>query len=150
MKKTIITLILIASLCMGLAACKSNSDEKPQNSTAVSETAKDKGMDNNGNVTDGNGIIGDKDDDINKGTQPENPVSKVVDGAGSVVSGTESVVENAADKIGDAAENVVSGTESVAENIAEGVGNGVSNVVSGTESVINEATDNSDNSESAE
>lgn len=131
MKKYIISFIAVLALMSGLTACKMNNETSPESSgtasvvPSVSTTEKD----NNGEVTDNDGIIGDEDDRKNS-SEPENPVSMAGDAAGDVVSGAGDATEKAgnavddvANGIGDAAENA----GQAAEDIADGVGDAAKN-----------------------
>ncbi len=135
MKKTGIVLISIMAACLCLAACKTNTNEQPENSqqnsavtssspvSEVSEisdnnpdTASRQDEAENGTVTDENGIIGD-------GSNQENAVSEIVEDA---VSGTESIADNAAEGLQSAGEDLKNGAENAAEGIRDGISNAVS------------------------
>ena len=95
MKKLILTILAI-SISIFLASCKTNTNTLPDN-TKNSYISKQ----NNGEVTDTNGIIGDNDDLISK-----NKATKIGDTVNNAVNKTEDTVKNITDNIGDTVKNV--------------------------------------------
>ncbi len=136
MNKLFLTGIMLASLSLSLAACKNNSTDKPETSLPSAQSSV-VGRDNtdNGKVTDGNGIIGDKDDKTSNRTENSGGV------VSEIVSDAESITESAAEGIENGVSKAVSGAESVAEIIGDGIENGASKVESAVESITDTASD---------
>ncbi len=132
MKKLTIALISAFAVCLSLAACKSNTDDKPENSqqnspspssavienSVITEEDRDDSRQDeaeNGVITDDNGLIGDGDD-------KDNTLSDIVDDA---ASGAESIADNAREGLQSAGEDMRNGAENAAEGIRDGISDAV-------------------------
>lgn len=151
MKRLTIAMLSAITVCLFLAACKTNTDEKPESSQlsnppasssvvessvdsetvseAVSEASRQDEAEN-GVVTDDNGIIGD-------GDNSENVMSEITEDA---VSGAQSIADNAGEGLQSAGEDIKNAAENAADNVRDGISDAVSD---------NDENDNSqDSSES--
>ncbi len=156
MKRLTIAMLSAITVCLFLAACKTNTDEKPESSQlsnppasssvvessvmessvdsetvseAVSEASRQDEAEN-GVVTDDNGIIGD-------GDNSENAMSEITEDA---VSGAQSIADNAGEGLQSAGEDIKNAAENAADNVRDGISDAVSD---------NDENDNSqDSSES--
>lgn len=73
MKKLLIPALIIVLMSFTLVGCGNNKDNDKASTTATSSTEVSTGsssdMMEDGSVSDGNGIIGDAEDDVEKGTE---------------------------------------------------------------------------------
>ena len=131
MKRFIAAACLITLICGCMAACKTNTNDAAENSDTTVNSKTDENitrMPNNGEVTDGNGIIGDSDDrvyengnknnnnnnnnDNNNNNNGGNLISDTVSDVGDVVSNTVSDVGDVVSNTVSNAADIVSGTVS--------------------------------------
>ncbi len=138
MKRILISLFAAAAICTCFAACKSNTDDKPEASnnntqSTVSEGATDV-QKNNGSVTDKNGIIGD--DDTTDESSRESLASKAGDAVGDMGEDVGSAVEDIGDGVGSAVEDIGDGVGSAIGDIGDGAGNAADDIGEGAGSAI--------------
>ena len=120
MKRFIAAACLITLICGCMAACKTNTNDAAENSDTTVNSKTDENitrMPNNGEVTDGNGIIGDSDDRVYENGNKNNNnggnlISDTVSDVGDVVSNTVSDVGDVVSNTVSNAADIVSGTVS--------------------------------------
>ncbi len=128
MKKLIICSIAAFAILSSLAACKTNNNAVPEN-TGKSSASVVSVPENNGVVTDGNGIIGDNEDKTGSGNKSglvstiEDIADKEKSMVGSVAENIGNGVNSAIDSIGNAAGDVAEGAGNAVENIGDAAGN---------------------------
>lgn len=148
MKRTILTLGVLLSLCLCLTACKSNENTAPENTVSAPSASQLPNVQGNapvgvqpgnGQVTDGNGIIGDEDDLIydrsGDMTTPGEAVSNAADNAGDAIN-------NAADNIGETISNITSNAGNIVSNAASNVGDTISEITDNAGDTVDNAADN--------
>lgn len=136
MKKIILAFCIVMTLCFCLAACKTNENTTSENNT-VPDTQSNvvSGVQpGNGQVTDGNGIIGDTDDLV---YPRESSGENMIENAGDTV-------QNAADNVGNTASNITSNAGNIVSNITSNVGDSVSNIAHNAGDTVDHATDNNE------
>ena len=126
MKKLILTLGILSVMSLSMAACKTNTASVPQASELPGAQVSDdmKVLPRSGQVTDGNGIIGDTDDMIYSG----NAVNNAGDTAENAARNIGDTIDNAADNAGSAASNITSNAGDVVSNVTSNVGDTISNI----------------------
>ena len=140
MKRIAISLLAAAAICTCFAACKNNTNDKPEASnnntqSTVSEGATDV-QKNNGTVTDENGIIGD--DDTPAENSRESLASKAGDAVGDMGEDVGSAVEDIGDGVGSAVEDIGDGVGGAIGDVGGGVGNAADDIGEGTGSAIDD------------
>ncbi len=138
MKRIFISLFAAAAICTCFAACKSNTNDKPEASnnntqSTVSEGAVDINK-NNGAVTDRNGIIGD--DDTPAEDSRGSLASKAGDAVGDLGQDVGSAVEDIGDGVGSAVEDIGDGVGGAIGDIGDGVGNAADDIGEGAGSAV--------------
>ena len=118
MKNDFLIIFAAITIVTCFASCKTNTNSLPNNN-AYSNQASNARLPNNGEVTDGNGIIGDSDDLVyNKTDKIGNTVNNAVHNAGDIANNAAhnagDVVNNTADKIGDTVQNI---TDNVGDTV---------------------------------
>lgn len=159
MKKTIFAVLAVLSISACFAGCKTNTNDYTDNTTAtppaseLPNTANNRTVTrrpDNGEVTDGNGIIGDNDDlvidrngvaenDRNERLNNDNVVGDTVRNAGDSVN-------NAAHNAGDIVDNVTDNAGNIISNIADKTGDTVENVADNVGDTVQNAADNTTDS----
>ena len=150
MKKLILALGILSVMSLSMAACKTNESSVPDNTASVPQASELPGaqvsddmkvLPRSGQVTDGNGIIGDTDDMIYSG----NAVDNAGDTAENAARNIGDTIDNAADNAGSAASNITSNAGDVVSNITSNAGDVVSNVTSNVGDTISNIADNAGN-----
>ena len=117
MKNAFLIIFAAVGIVTCFASCKTNTNDLPNNNTYVNQASNAR-LPNNGEVTDGNGIIGDSDDLVYKTNKIGNTVNNAVHNAGDIVNNAAhnagDVVNNTADKIGDTVQNI---TDNVGDTV---------------------------------
>ena len=116
MKKLILAILTVVGIIPCMASCKTNTNAIP-NTANFQNSYSD--VQNYGEVTDKNGIIGDSDDFI-KRNKTDNKSNNAVKNAGDIVN-------NAAHNAGDVVNNVADKAGNTVENIADNVGDTIKN-----------------------
>lgn len=148
MKKAIFAVLAAFSIATCFAACKTNTNNLPDNTVTAPSTSQIPNVDNNeratrlpynGEVTDGNGIIGDSDDLIidRDGTTYNNRT----DNTNKVGDTINNAAKNAGDTINNAAHNI----GDVVDNIADKAGDTVQNAADNIGDTVEHATNNNNN-----
>ena len=138
MKRTVISILAAAAICTCFAACKNNTDSKPETSnnntqSTVSEGATDV-QKNNGSVTDKNGIIGD--DDTPAENSKDSLASKAGDAVGDIGEDVGSAVEDIGDGVVSAVEDIGDGVGGAIGDVGDGVGNAADDIGEGADSTV--------------
>ncbi len=144
MKRRILTIGALFTLCLCLTACKTNENTAPDQTASTPSATQLPNADGsraagvpprNGQVTDGNGIIGDEDDLIYDNNPPDhNPVGNAVGNAGDVIN-------NAADNLGNTVSNITSNAGNIVSNAASNVGDTISNITDNAGNTVKNAAD---------
>ncbi len=155
MKKLILTLGILSVMSLSMAACKTNESSVPDNMTSVPQASELPGaqasdemmvLPRNGQVTDGNGIIGDTEDMIYSGDAADNAGNNVGDNFGNTADNAArnigDTIDNAADNVGNAASNITSNAGDIVSNITSNVGDTVSNIADNAGDTVENAADN--------
>ena len=146
MKRFIAAACLITLICGCMAACKTNTNDAAENSDTTVNSKTDENitrMPNNGEVTDGNGIIGDSDDRVyengnknnkNNNNNNHNNNNNNNNNGGNLISDTVSdvgdVVSNTVSDVGDVVSNTVSNAADIVSGTVSETDRTVSDTVS--------------------
>lgn len=151
MKKLILTLGILSVMCLGMAACKTNESSVPDNNASVPQASELPGaqasdemrvLPRNGQVTDGNGIIGDTDDMIYYGNTADNTGNNIGNAADNAARNIGDTINNAADNVGNTVSNITSNAGDVVSNITSNIGDTVSNIADNAGDTVENAADN--------
>lgn len=120
MKKTMLILLVVMLLATALTGCGSRNDRNNNVDTTPDTTVTPE--DNNGMVNDGNGIIGDSNNDRNNATDTDVPNEGILPEIGNdIENGVDDVIDGVGDAIEGNDNNAASGnTNSDAGDNARG------------------------------